>query len=114
MTEFGYEKNNKFKIYQSSERPVRIWANGDSTLGYINNVGTEFLSILPVLVPENLPNPDGSWDYNYNYEKHIPSKINYNDIRKVEPLRKGYLEKLIDATSKVKEFKSKEQKSTNQ
>ena len=101
--EFGYTKSeNDYKVYKDSGRPVRVEINANSHIGYVFNIGQDFLELKPSLIYENFPSSNGDLKFNAKIENQLPKKINYNVIQLVEPLSEGYLERLVEEVNKVK------------
>jgi hypothetical protein len=94
------KKESEYEIYRN--HPVRIHLINDSCLGIVNGLYEGYLDLKPSMIHEGLINSDGTSKSFARLEKDIPQRVNFHNISHIEPLSKGYLEKLIDSINSAR------------
>ena len=94
---FGLSKKpvNDYEIYLG--KLVRIHFSNGAYIGVVNNVKNDFIDLKPSMIQEGIVSSKGKTRRFVRLERETPLRINTYNIEAVEPLKKGYLEKLIES-----------------
>ena len=95
--EFGLKRKiDEDERYRN--KPVRINFPNKNYLGVIDEIHESYFLLKPSIIDESLANPDGTKKPYAKLEKKIHSKVTRSpSIEGIEPLSKGYFERLVDS-----------------
>jgi hypothetical protein len=83
----------ELEVYKGT--PVRIRTPGGNSIGILDDISMEYLSLRPSLINEGVYSTDNKLIDEYVIQDKLPQKVKVSTIINIDPLTKGYMERIV-------------------
>ena len=94
---------HKDEYEQYVGKEVRIIGRGGFQIGILSKINSQSpdYSLLPSLVPVNLPKTKGKWTEHYWVNEGIPTKIKKGLVEVIQEVPEGYMSEIVRRTNEI-------------